>query len=233
MTRAIEAARPEWIFHLAAQGRVFVAGDRRMQRGERRDRHGEPARGRHRTEFAALVYAGTSSQCSSRNHAPTQGETWRRCGKSGGQGLGDDALPALRPNQRQPGGHPSPVLHVRSLGRARAAPPEPDSARARRRAAAARSRCRTASWAPARVVDAQRSPRHQPPKRSGSLRSSTSKATSDDPRRGGVHPLRAPRDRDRAGVRDDAGEGVGPPCLGRGYLRRIAHRGWAGCRGIR
>jgi dolichol-phosphate mannosyltransferase len=75
VTRAVQAARPEWIFHLAARGayswqgdvgeilRVNVLGTANLL---------EAAAGR---GFDAFVYAGTSSEYGFKDHAPDESES--------------------------------------------------------------------------------------------------------------------------------------------------------------
>ena len=74
VTRAIEAARPEWIFHLAARGAYSWQGDVREILRVNVIGTANLLEAATRTGFAALVYAGTSSEYGFKDHAPTEDE---------------------------------------------------------------------------------------------------------------------------------------------------------------
>jgi dolichol-phosphate mannosyltransferase len=74
VTRTIEAARPEWIFHLAARGAYSWQGDLREILRVNVVGTANLLEAATRQGFAALVYSGTSSEYGFKDHAPTEDE---------------------------------------------------------------------------------------------------------------------------------------------------------------
>jgi nucleoside-diphosphate-sugar epimerase len=74
VTRVLEEARPEWIFHLAARGAYSWQGDVREILRVNVIGTANLLEAATRQGFAALVYAGTSSEYGFKDHAPSEDE---------------------------------------------------------------------------------------------------------------------------------------------------------------
>ena len=74
VTRSIEAARPDWIFHLAARGAYSWQGDAREILRVNVIGTANLLEAATRRGFEALVYAGTSSEYGFKDHAPAEDE---------------------------------------------------------------------------------------------------------------------------------------------------------------